>query len=128
MAHRFLAVAAAAAVIATSRMVAQGAGLNTQMMVAPANVSASPAPAIVGASMAITFTTTVSRTAPYGLDFGDTQQGSIAPGKPVTHAYQKAGTFQIRVLDGSTVVAQAMSRPVPMQARRHRPPFWHAAR
>lgn len=109
MAHRFLAVAAAAAVIATSRMVAEGAGLNTQMMVAPATLSASPAPAIVGASVAITLTTAVSRTAPYGFDFGDTQQGSIAPGRPVTHAYQKAGTFQIRVLDGSTLIPDRLA-------------------
>jgi hypothetical protein len=107
MTHRFLAFAALTViVVAASPWVARGAGLNTQMMVAPATVSASPAPAIVGAAVAITLTTTISSTAPYGLDFGDTQQGSIAPGKPVTHAYQKAGTFQIRVLDGSRVVAQ----------------------
>jgi hypothetical protein len=106
MAHRFLAFAALTVIVAASPLVAAGAGLNTRMVVAPATVSASPAPAIVGASVAITLTTSVSRTAPYGLDFGDTQQSSIAPGKPVTHAYQKAGTFQIRVLDGSNVVAQ----------------------
>jgi hypothetical protein len=106
MAHRFLAFAAAAVIIAASRMAAQGAGLNTQMMVAAPAVSVSPAPATVGASVAITFTTSVSRTAPYGLDFGDTQQGSITPGKPLMHAYAKAGTFQIRVLDGANVVAQ----------------------
>jgi hypothetical protein len=106
MAHRFLAFAAAAVIIAASRMVAQGAGLNTQIMVAAPAVSVSPAPATVGTSVAITFTTSVSRTAPYGLDFGDTQQGAIAPGKPVMHAYAKAGTFQIRVLDGANIVAQ----------------------
>jgi hypothetical protein len=106
MAHRFLAFAAAAVMIAASRIVAQGAGLNTQMMVAAPAVSVSPAPATVGASVAITFATSVSRTSPYGLDFGDTQQGSIAPGKPVVHVYGKAGTFLVRVLDGANVVAQ----------------------